>query len=191
MAYKQKKWEAFSCPSGAFKSKKLEQAEKEMKKQKEAYSKSDTSNPYENMENVYEDMTVDTRERDIKKQDSDQKQAQVLKDMKMASGTSGAASLAQFLSQQNQMEAQRSSASIGGQERENQLKKREFAGKIQDKKREGEKFSREAESDKQKTLLSMAQQEVGAQREMASRADKAKFDAIQSGVQNVSNTLSS
>ena len=34
MAYKQKKWEAFSCPSGAFKSKKLEQAEKEMKKQK-------------------------------------------------------------------------------------------------------------------------------------------------------------
>ena len=31
MAYKQKKWEAFSCPSGAFKSKKLEQAEKEMK----------------------------------------------------------------------------------------------------------------------------------------------------------------
>ena len=128
MAYKQKKWEAFSCPSGAFKSKKLEQAEKEMKKQKEAYSKSDTSNPYENMENVYEDMTVDTRERDMKKQDSDQKQAQVLKDMKMASGTSGAASLAQFLSQQNQMEAQRSSASIGGQERENQLKKREFAG---------------------------------------------------------------
>ena len=170
---------------------KVKESEKKMKRQKEAYSRLDTSNPYENMENVYEDMTVDTKERDMKKQASDQKQAQALREMKMASGTSGAASLAQALSQENQMQTQRANENIARQERENQLKEREFAGKLQDKKLKGEKWSREAESDKQKTLLGMAQQEVAAQREIASEADRAKFDAIQSGVQNVSNTLGS
>jgi hypothetical protein len=186
MAYKQKKWTAFTKTN-----KKLKKAEKEMQRQKDVYAGLDTSNPYENMENVYEDMTINQKGYDAKIQQAQQSQANLIDSMKESYDGSGAASLVQAISTENQKAIQTASADIGKQEKENQTKEREFEAKIQDKKRQGEIWSRNAERDKKDTLMGISQQEVAAQKEIASEANKAKWDAIQGGVQNVSNTLSS
>ena len=60
---------------------------------------------------------------------------------------------------------------------------------MRDKEREGEIWSRNAERDKQSTLLGMSQQEVAAYREQAAAANQAKWDAIAGGVTAVGSIL--
>ena len=64
-----------------------------------------------------------------------------------------------------------------------------MAANLQDKERQGEIWSRDAERDKQSTLLGMSQQEVAAYREQAAAANQAKWDAIAGGVTAVGSIL--
>ena len=164
-------------------------AAKELDRLKDTYSQLDTSNPYANMENKFEDMTIDQRQFDLEMQQNQQKQAQVLEGASEAAGSSGIAGVAQALAEQGRLASRQAGSSIGMQEKENQMKERSMASNLQTKERQGEVWSRNRKKDIAGTLLGMSQQEVGAYREQAAAANQAKWDAIAGGVESVGNML--
>jgi hypothetical protein len=166
--------------------KRAKRANQEMKQLKEEYSMLDTTNPFLDMENTMEDLTINQRQFELEKQQFQQSQSSIIRE---AAGSSGIAAVAQALSNQGKLAAQQSSSSIGFQERENQIKERNMAANLQNMEREGELWSRNAEKDKVGTLLGMSQQEVAAYREQAAAARQAKWDAIAGGVESIGNML--
>ena len=170
MAYKQSGWSAFTRKP----SKRLQQAIDERNQLKDRFANLPTDNPYEGMDNVYEDMTVDQRGYDLEMEQVQQSQANILSDLKQVAGPSGAGGLVQALSEENKMAAQE----IGAQESENQKLKAEEESKLQLKEREGEVWSRNTERDKQATLLGMAKGDVDFHRESKRRAQERKLDAL-------------
>jgi hypothetical protein len=170
--------------------KRVRKAKNEMKRQKEAFSAIDTSNPYLNMENTMEDLTVNTQAADMQAQQFQQSQANILDNMRGAAGGSGVAGVAQALAQQGQLAAQQSSASIGAQEAANQMAAAQEAGRLQSMERQGELISRQQQRDKTGTLLGMAQSELAANREQQAQAKQAKMDAVQQGISGVVSAFS-
>ena len=160
-------------------------AREEMERYKSMYSNLDTSNPYANMENTMEDLTINQKQAQMQQQQFQQSQANILSNLKGAAGGGGIAATAQALAQQGQLASQKSAASIGQQEATNQMARQKAAGQIQLKEREGDIKSREMERDKVGTLLGMSQQETAAYGQQATAAEQAKWDAISSGVQGV------
>ena len=135
-------------------------AREEMERYKDMYSNLDTSNPYANMENTMEDLTINQKQAQMQQQQFQQSQANILSNLKGAAGGGGIAATAQALAQQGQLASQKSAASIGQQEATNQMARQKAAGQIQLKEREGDIKSREMERDKVGTLLGMSQQEM-------------------------------
>ncbi len=161
--------------------KKESMARNEMERQKQLFSNLDTSNPYLNMENVMEDLTINQQQADFQKQQAMQSQANILQSMKGAAGGSGVASLAQAMANSGNLAAQQASATIGQQEAANQRAERAEAGRLQGMERQGDLLSRNMERDKVSTLLGMAQQETGAYRAEAAAAQQAMIGAISQG----------
>lgn len=157
----------------------------EMNRLKSIYSNLDTSNPFLNMENTMEDLTVNQKQAQFESQQFQQSQANIMTNMRGAAGGSGIAALAQSLSQQGQLNAQRSSASIGQQESSNQRLAAQQAANIQSQERRGEVMSRNMKRDQTGTLLGMSQQETAAARMQGMQAQQAKFSAISSGVNSL------
>ena len=161
----------------------------EMERLKSDYLSLDTSNPYLNMENTMEDLTVNQQQSQFEAQQFQQSQANILDATRGAAGGSGIAALAQSLAQQGQIAAQRSSASIGEQETMNQRAAAAQAGRLQMQEREGEVLSRGMERDQVGTALGMSQAETAAAREEAMLAEQAKWGAIQGGIQGATSAL--
>ena len=174
MAYKQPGWSAFTRRSN----KRLERAEQERDMLKDRFANLPTDNPYEDMENVYEDMTVDQRGYNLEMEQVQQSQAKILNDLKQVAGPSGAGGLVQALAEENKIAAQEAGSKIGAQESENQKLKAEEESKLQLKEREGEVWSRNTERDKQATLLGMAKGDVDFHGESKRRAQERKLDAL-------------
>ena len=97
-------------------------------KEKEMFKGLDTSNPYANMENTMEDLTVNQKEAEFVKQQQMQGQANVMQGLRGAAGGSGIAALAQSMANQGSLNAQQAGASIGSQESANQEKQATEAG---------------------------------------------------------------
>ena len=154
-----------------------DKARKEMNRLKGIYASLDTSNPYLNMENKMEDLTVNQQQSQFQQQKFQQSQANIIGGLRGAAGGAGIAGLAQQLAQQGQIAAQQSAVSIGAQESQNQMAERQAASQIQGKEREGVIKSREAELNKQSTLLGMSQAETAAHRQDRLAAQPAKQDA--------------
>lgn len=164
------------------------QARKEREKMKQlenAYANLDTRNPYLNMENTMEDLTINQRQADFERQTFQQSQANILSNLRGAAGGSGVAALAQSLAQQGQLASQRSAASIGAQEAANQRAAAAEASRIQGMERQGEVMSRNLEREKVSTLLGMQQQRYAARAEQAGLAQQAKMQAIGGGITNL------
>ena len=64
-------------------------ARAEMDKQKAAFAGLDTSNPFMNMENTMEDLTVNQKEAEMVNQQGQQQRANIMGQMKGAAGGSG------------------------------------------------------------------------------------------------------
>ena len=92
----------------------------EMEANKKAYEQIDTSNTYANLENKFEDITVNQQQAQFEAQQNQQQQANLMNSMNAAAGGSGIAALAQAMANQGQLSAQKASASIGMQEAQNQ-----------------------------------------------------------------------
>jgi len=159
--------------------KKAEEAQLELDKMKDQYKNLDTSNPYLNQENVYEDLTVNQEEAQFIKEQQMQQQANILQDLRGAAGSSGIAGLAQTLANQSSVNARKAAVSIGKQEQANQMKERAEAGRINQQERQGDIMSRNMEAQKTKALLGMAADERATQQKAVAAADAKMWSGIQ------------
>ena len=121
--------------------------------QKAKYREFEFKNPYADMENVMEDMTVDMRAADFQRQQGEQQRSNILQALRGAAGGSGIAGLAQTLATQGQLETQQIAAGIGAQERQNAMMERQMAGQIDMTERGGRAMVQSAEMQRQSTLL--------------------------------------
>ena len=158
---------------------------KQNQKQRELeniYKNIDTSNPYLNMENTMEDLTVNQKQADFERQAFQQTQANIMGNLRGAAGGSGIASLAQSLAQQGQIAAQKSSASIGAQEAANQRAERAQAGQLQAMERKGEVYSREQERDKTETLMGLQLSKLSGTNQRLAQARQAKLAGVSGAI---------
>ncbi len=156
-------------------------AQAEFNKRQAELENLDTSNVYTNMENVYEDLTVNQQQADFIAQQQQQGLSNTLNQMQGAAGGSGIAALAQAMANQQAQNAQRASASIGQQEAQNQAAKARMAGQIQSQERQGELISQQAELNKTSTLLGMSGQRLQA----ANQARQAATQGLMGGIGNL------
>jgi hypothetical protein len=168
---------------------KMKKEQAKMKELEDIYSTIDTSNPYLNMENTMEDLTVNQQQADFERQSFQQTQANIMSNLSGAAGGSGIANLAQSLAQQGQIAAQRQSASIGQQEAANQMAERRMAGEIQSMERQGELISRKQQTEQTGTLLGMAQQRTAAAANQVAAAKEAKWAAISGGLKGAAKMI--
>ena len=135
-------------------------------KQKEIYKKFQFSNPYEDMENTAEDLTVSTQAAQFQMQQGEQQRANVLQALRSAAGGSGIAALAQSLANQGVLQTAQVSAQIAQQERQNQLAQAQMGMQLQMAERQGqsaadmaerggEAMVQQAEMSRQSALLGM------------------------------------
>lgn len=171
-------------------------ARKEMKKYKEQYENLDTSNIYANvqnqftnMENTYEDMTINQQQAQFEAQQGAQQRANIMQSMRGAAGGSGIAALAQAMANEGQLATQRASASIGMQEARIQQLRAGEASRLQTLEREGEQYAeglrlsgaetaRGLEYSKTGTLLGMSQQRAAAANQARRMAAAQQMSAV-------------
>ena len=154
------------------------QARAEMEQMKQVFANLDTSNPFANMENKFEDLTVNQKQFDLQSKMFQQSQANILDTLRGSAGGGGVAALAQQLAQQGQLASQQAAAQVGQQEQAIQMKQAGEAARLDTLERKGVQTSREQERQKVGTLLGMAQQETAAYREQADAYGQARLDAI-------------
>ena len=159
-------------------------AKAELEKSRNMFSSMDTSNPYQNMENTMEDLTVNTQAAEFARDQSMQNQANVMQGMRGAAGGSGIAALAQAMAQQGSMDAQKSSASIAQQEQANQKLSAQEASRIQGMERDGEVMSRDMEMGKIDGLMGMASGDLAG----ANARRQAGQEAMMDGIKDVANS---
>ena len=150
----------------------------ELDKQREAFEQLDTSNPYENMENTMEDLTVDQRAAEFAQQGALQSQANVMNQMRGAAGASGIAALAQSMANQGSMDAQKAATSIAEQEAANQKAERAEAANIQSMERQGEAAKRQMEFQKIDALAGMAAGDVSSAQDLQAAAMQSQSQAM-------------
>ena len=160
-------------------------ARERMKRLENIYANLDTSNPFENLENKFEDLTVNQQQAQFQAQQNQQQQANIMSNLAGAAGGSGIAALAQTLAQQGQIATQRASASIAQQEAMNARLAAQQAARNQELEAKGVQIQQDKEMAKQGTLLGMEQSRVAAYMQQGQQADKAKFDAITGTVGNL------
>lgn len=165
--------------------KERKKAKAEMDARKEQFEQLDTSNPFANMENKMEDLTVNQGEADFMKQQQQESQANIMQQMKGAAGGSGIAALAQTMANQGSMDAQKASISIGKQEASNQMAERTAATAIQGQERQGEIMSRDMERNKVSTLMGMSAADVESAEMKKQAADKKMWAGISSAASAV------
>jgi hypothetical protein len=157
------------------------EAQAEFDRNKARYTNLDTSNVYKNMENVYEDLTVNTQAADFAAQQQQQGLANTMQGMQGAAGGSGIAALAQAMAGQQSQNLQQASASIAEQESGNEMAKANMAGQLQTMEAKGELISRQQEQEKTETLLGMSQQTLAG----ANQARQQATAGLLGGVGNV------
>jgi len=153
----------------------------ELAQRKSDYENMDTSNPYANMENTMEDLTVNQQQAQFQAQQGQQQRANIMQNMQGAAGGSGIAGLAQAMANQGAQATQQASASIGQQESRNNMATARQAAQNQTMERQGDARSQDMEKDKTETLLGMAQSRKGA----ADAARQRARDGVMSGIGTV------
>ena len=157
----------------------------------------DVSNPYAQMQNTMEDLTVNQQQAQFEAQQNQQNQANIMGQMRGAAGGSGVAGLAQAMANQGQMATQRASASIGQQEAANQRAAAQQAGQLQTMERQGDwkadmtrragaEQSRQLEKQKTNTLFTMATNRL----DTAKTAHQVAQDRMWSGIGSMANPFS-
>ena len=126
-------------------------------------------NPFEGMENAYEDLTVNQEAARFQMEQGTQQRANIMSNLQGAAGSSGIAGLAQSLANQGRLQARQVSADISQQETtnqrlsaqgamQNQQMERQGLSAIQMAQAGGEMSMQEAEMQRQATLLGVSMQ---------------------------------
>jgi hypothetical protein len=130
--------------------------------EKEKYREMVFVNPFEDLENPFEDLTVNTLEAEFMSRRGEQNRANILSNLRAAAGSSGISGLAQTLANQGMLQNQRIAATIGKQEQANQMAEARGAMQVDMARARGEAGVQAMEAGRQANLLSM-QAAVSAQ----------------------------
>lgn len=131
-------------------------AQAEFNRMKSRYEALDTSNPYANVTNTFEDLTVNTQAAEFAQQQAEQGRADILGNLAASAGGGGIAALAQSLANQQTQAAQAAAASIGQQEQRNQMLAAQGEQRMQQLRGQGEAMSQRLEMEKTGNLLQMS-----------------------------------
>jgi len=153
-------------------------AKADMEAKKKQYEALDTSNLAKNMENKFEDATINQKGMELQSQKSAQSRANIMDQMGGAAGGSGIAALAQQMANQGAQDAQKAGAMIGDQEKANQAKAMEGADAVQTAKLQGAKDSRQLQYDKTSNLMNMSAGEAQAAGDAKTAAGQAQGEAM-------------
>lgn len=156
-------------------------AQAEFQRRMAEYQNLDTSNLYSNLENTYEDLTVNQQQADYTRRQQERGFASTMQGLQGAAGGSGIAALAQSLAGQQSQAAESAAVSIGRQESQNQMLSAGQAARNQMTEIRGEEQSRNLKRQQTETLLGMSQQRLGA----ANAARQQATGAILGGVGNL------
>ena len=154
------------------------QAKAEMEAMKSEYRNLDTSNlnagvrnEFTNMENAYEDVTVNQQQAQFQAKQGDQQRANIMSSLRGAAGGSGIAGLAQSLAGQGTLQARQVSADISRQEAANQqligrgaYQVQQGAAQVQQFQLQGQAAVQAAEAGRTSTLLGMEMGEMAGAR---------------------------
>ena len=132
-----------------------QEQQKRLDKEVAGYKSIKFTNPYADMENPYEDLTVATGAAEFQAQQGAQQRANLLDQLRGAAGGSGIAGLAQTLAGQGQLQARQISTDLQRQEMSNALARAKGASAIDMAERGGDAMVQEAESGRQATILGM------------------------------------
>ena len=153
-------------------------ANAELAAQKRKLEAIDLSNPYADMENVYEDLTINQQQADYQTQQTQINQANTMQALQGAAGGSGIAGLAQQLMNQGQQAAQQTAATIGQQEAQNQAKAAAGAASVQQQKAAGQQWSVGQQMARTKGQLSAARGAKAAADQARSQAATNQMSAF-------------
>jgi hypothetical protein len=153
-------------------------ANAELAKRQAAYENLDVTNPYANLENTYEDLTVNQQQAEFMMQQNAIQQANTMQGLRAAAGGSGVAGLAQAMANQGQIAAQKASTTIGQQEAANERAAAQGESARQRAVAQGEVGRQTREKQKQGDLLEMAMGQKAA-------ADEARTAAATQAWQGV------
>jgi len=137
-------------------------ARAQMQERMAAYENMQFENPYANMQNTMEDLTVNQQQAQFLAQQQQQGLANTMGAMSGAAGGSGIAALAQAMANQQSQNMQQASASIGQQEASNQMAAAQQGAQIQQLQAQGEGQVQQMELGRNQTLLGMSQQRLAA-----------------------------
>jgi len=137
-------------------------AQQEMARAKARMMNLDTSNLAANMENPYEDLTVNTQAADFAAQQNQANLANTMSGLQGAAGGSGIAALAQSMANAGAQQNQAASASIAQQESANAKMAAQGAMQVQQADIAGATAARGLEYQKTGGLMSLAQNRLGA-----------------------------
>lgn len=143
-----------------------EDAMARLAQQREQLANLDTSNPYLNMENTMEDLTINQQAVEYERSQMLQSQSNIMERFRETAGSSGIAALAQSLAQSGQLAAQKTAASIGDQEAKNNLLRAQEGSKIQGLERQGEMMSRQMQFGLLESQMGMNLQEASMERNL-------------------------
>jgi len=153
-----------------------ERAQRQYEGFREDLQSLEITNPYQDLpttfENTFEDLTVNQQQAQFQAQQGAQARANLLSNLRGAAGGSGIAGLAQALANQQQVQAQQISASIGQQEAVNQRLRAQGAANVQQMEQQarqtvlrGEALRRQNENERQMNLMQLKSGRQQAQRD--------------------------
>jgi len=141
----------------------------------------DVSNPFANMTNPFDNLTVNQQQARFQAQQGQQALVDTLAQARVGVGGSGVAALAQALANQSTQMMQQASASIGEQESRNNLARAEGEMMRQRVIGQGEQGAQQLRAEKQSTITGYAVDEL----QSANEALTAKQTALASGIGNL------
>lgn len=136
----------------------LKAANQQAQDDKEAYRNTKITNPYEDLENTMEDLTVNTQEAEFQRDAMQQQQANMMGSMEQA-GSFDAGNIQAMMGAANQS-ARQASASIGAQESANTKAAAQAAGANQMAKAQGESERQARQADMNANLMAMSREDA-------------------------------
>ena len=150
----------------------LEDAQTRQQEALQAFQDQKISNPYEDLENTFEDLTVNTQQAEFEARQNQQAQADIMGNLQGAAGSSGIAGLAQAMANKATQDAARASASIGQQESRNEAMRAQGAASVQSQRAAGEASRQQRELARDEAILGMRMGETAAQQELVGQANE-------------------
>tara|TARA_R100000655_G_C2936182_1_gene184879 strand:- start:51 stop:710 length:660 start_codon:yes stop_codon:yes gene_type:complete len=134
----------------------------EMKRFKNVYESLTVSNPYRDMENAFEDLTINQQQNQFEENTFQQSQSNILNTLRRSGSASGISNIAQTLAQQGQIASQKSAANIGMQEQELKIYAPQEQARLDQLEASGRNVGAMFEKEKMAKLMGMSQMEMFA-----------------------------